>query len=610
MKYQSLEEKDYQEAFILLKQAVFKHLNDAELHSILKQSELRELEAGEVLFSNGEASNYVYIILYGRLGNYLSITPDLEQGPYGFFQRGSLIGEVGVILNSPRTMGVVAQRNTQLLQLPAEIFKKFYTEVIITNQKELQELYFTQLDRSRKMFRRMRKEISYTFKTLIPLQRNLPIQEIIRGLENLNDNQQQFYILNAEDLKSISSEHGRIHYYLEQLGTLYKNILIIMSEDTTDFIEYALDISDKVILIANGDEIPANNPSFNQLISTQNKFPHTVEDLILIQPNRSAPRYGQRWTALKPSLRIRYYFRDNDSLARLYRYFSGQQIGLVLSGAGYRGMAHIGILKALIDYKIPIDVIGGTSIGAIIGASFAAAADMDQFDLLMQQLEKSIRRLFSWKELGIPILSIFTGRSRQILDELLPVDQIENTAIPFFCISCDLSHMKEIHHSQGHLATALRASSAIPGLLPPVIANGHLLVDGGVVNNLPVDVMRSHVDYSGAIIGTDLSGIGRIMDYMPIHTSGRLQTIRKLFWKKKNDINIGDILLESLLFSQHTKEKENIKLATACIQPHLATSALLPAKQVKQAQLIKAGYDATVTVICHNFHFSKYLQKG
>lgn len=588
------EGEQYEEVFLLLKNKVFIHLSDEQLQQIIQQSDRLHLRSGDILFAEGDNPDYVYVVLYGRLGSYLSIAHSVDQLPSGVFPRGALIGEVGVIVNSPRTMAVIAHRDTQLLRCPANLFKDFYSTVIIKNSEQMHELYLMQLNRDKKLFKRIRKEISDTFKTLIPLQKNVDIESIINAIEPMNRDEKQLYILRSESLLSIRNQNDRIDY-LEKLESIYSNVLIVMSYDSMDSIELILDISDKVILIANQDSRPADSSFFNELIVKQNRYTHTIRDLILIQNDQYAPRCAAPWLALKPSLLVRHHFKnDYDSLARLYRYFSDQQIGLVLGGAGYKGMAYIGILKALVDYKIPIDVIGGVSIGAAIGAAFVVARDMAQFDFFMQELETATRRTFSWKELSLlPTRSIFTGRSTMLFHKLLPNERIENMRIPFFCISCDLSHHKEMHHFQGGLATLLRASSALPGLLPSVIVDDHILVDGGVTNNLPVDVMQSCLGPSGIVISADLSTV------MPMEET---------FLNKIKDLNLRNILSQSLLFSQSTKEKENVKLSTLCIKPKLNTYSILPTGLTKQSELAQAGYDATVLAIQSHSCLAKYVQ--
>lgn len=603
--------ESYEEAFLLLKDRVFRHLNDAMLHNIIKQSDQLHLRSGEILFAEEDESNYVYVVIRGRLGTHLSVA-HLTASPTGFFSRGSLIGEVGVIGNTPRTMAAIAYRDTQLLRLSAEVFKEIYFCVIAENPKQMQELYLMQLNRNKKLFSRMREKERYVFKILICLQENFDLDQTIGAIENLNDQKKKLLFLKAERLKLISNQNDRVSY-LEQLEAEYQNIVIVISPNALDFIESALDFADKIILIGNGDVLPsdADKLFFDQFLRTQSRYKNNTFDIILMQEDREARRNGHKWTSLMPGLIVYYSFReDESSLARLYRYFSGQQIGLVLGGCGYRGMAYIGIVKALVDYQIPIDVIGGTSIGAIIGCAFSIATNMAQFDSFMQQLEAVMRRAFSWKELDLPIHSIFTGQSIWDFSETSPIEYIEDMLIPFFCVSCDLWEKQEVHHTQGRIADALRATSAIPGLLPPVAVNGRLLVDGGVVNNLPTDVMRSYVDNSGIIISTEAIKNERIRENDSFKEKhGLLKSIKNAFLMKKNSKDIAEILLQALLFSQESKEKANIKLSTICIKQNLATHSILPAGSSKQALLIQQGYDATVMAIQNDAYLAKYIKK-
>jgi CRP-like cAMP-binding protein len=332
MEQNQFDENTYQEVFLLLKDRVFIHLSDAVLHNIIKQSDQLHLHSGEVLFAEGGDPNYVYVVIHGRLGTHLSVAQSLDEGPTGLFPRGALIGEVGVIMDSPRTMAVIAHRNTRLLRLPAAAFKTIYSSVIAENPKQMQELYLMQLNRNKKLFTRMREGICYTFKILIPLQENLCIEPIISAIEEISQNEKHLYVLKAEHLKAMNNQNDRIAY-LEELESIYQNILIIISLNTMDFIESILDIADKVILIANGDEPPCDNLLFRRLITAQNRTAHNTYDLILVQNNKNTHRYGHQWTSLESDLMVYYYFKNDEaSLTRLYRYFSGQQIGLVLGG--------------------------------------------------------------------------------------------------------------------------------------------------------------------------------------------------------------------------------------------------------------------------------------
>jgi NTE family protein len=190
-------------------------------------------------------------------------------------------------------------------------------------------------------------------------------------------------------------------------------------------------------------------------------------------------------------------------IARVARFIAGRAVGLVLAGGGARGFAHIGIIKALKEAGVPFDQLGGTSMGAIIAAGLAREWGLEEMRDRMRAVFVDDNPL---SDFTLPLIALVRGkkvsaRLRQHFDEVC----IEELPLPFFCVSSDLTTGRIHVHRDGKLWRALRASVALPGILPPVTHHGHLLVDGGVMNNLPVDVMREQGD-AGPIIACDVTG--------------------------------------------------------------------------------------------------------
>jgi NTE family protein/lysophospholipid hydrolase len=174
---------------------------------------------------------------------------------------------------------------------------------------------------------------------------------------------------------------------------------------------------------------------------------------------------------------------------RLARYLTGNAIGLVLGGGGARGFSHIGVVHALKEAGIPIDMIGGTSMGAIISAGYAMGLSYQE---VLRLSKKFFQEFKPFRAFTLPIFSLLT--SKKLRDGARVVFNntfIEDLWINYFCVSCNLSSSEMFVHKEGLLCKAVSASGSIPGIVEPIIYNGNLFIDGGVVNNLPSDVMKS-----------------------------------------------------------------------------------------------------------------------
>jgi NTE family protein len=183
------------------------------------------------------------------------------------------------------------------------------------------------------------------------------------------------------------------------------------------------------------------------------------------------------------------------------RMLTGQSVGLVLSGGGARAYAHIGAIKALHETKTPIDFIAGTSMGGIIAAGVAMGWSDEELDW---RIRKAFVESSPLDDIAFPIIAMTRGEKvKDRLAEHFQDALIPDLWLPFFCVSTDLTAGVYHVHRRGMLREALRASIALPGILPPVSDGGHVLVDGAVTKNMPSDVMRSM--HLGPIIGVDVA---------------------------------------------------------------------------------------------------------
>jgi len=198
-----------------------------------------------------------------------------------------------------------------------------------------------------------------------------------------------------------------------------------------------------------------------------------------------------------------------DDFARLARFLARQATGLVLAGGGARGFAHIGVIKAFHEAGIPIDSIGGTSSGAMCSVTYAMELDPQQ--LAVRNQRDWVDRK-PWRKYAPPVLSILNHRSwDRIFHEGFGDTDIEDLWIPTFCVSSNIDVGRMAVHDTGPAWKAVRASASLPALLAPVLFDGQAHVDGGLVNNLPTDVMRART--AGSVFAVSLGQ--RTSDVMP-----------------------------------------------------------------------------------------------
>jgi NTE family protein len=273
------------------------------------------------------------------------------------------------------------------------------------------------------------------------------------------------------------------------------------------------------------------------------------------------------------------------------------KIGLVLSGGGAKGFAHIGVLKVLEEAGVKIDYIGGTSMGAVVGGLYASGYSATQIDsifsntnfdeLLQDYIPRSSKNFYEKKnnevyavvlpfhkfKLGIPIALSKGMYNYSLLTKLTHnvrhVRDFSKLPIPFLCIATDIEKGEEVILNGGYLAQAMLASSAFPSLFSPVEIDGKLLIDGGVINNYPVVELRK----MGAdiIIGVD------VQDDLK---------------DRKSLTDATRILVQITNLDMIKRMEENIKITDVYIKPDVSQFGVISFNQGKE--IIKKGEEAAL----------------
>jgi NTE family protein len=262
--------------------------------------------------------------------------------------------------------------------------------------------------------------------------------------------------------------------------------------------------ADRVLALAEAGQPPSSVPVVQEL---HDGGLLAAVELVLLRPEGDPSPHTLAWRQAVGA-RAHYFVHpwDEAQLESLSRQVTARGIGLVLGGGGARGFAHIGLVRALSELQIPVDVVGGTSMGAFLSALIACG--LDSIEIARVARDTFVRANFL-NDYSIPRYSLLHGRKFATrLAEIFGDRQIEDLRRPFFCVSTNLTTGATMVHDRGPLAAWVGTSMALPGLGPPVAWQGDLLCDGGLVDNLPTDVMQSLE--RGAIIASNVSTEGDI----------------------------------------------------------------------------------------------------
>lgn len=318
---------------------------------------------------------------------------------------------------------------------------------------------------------------------------------------------------------------------------------------------------------------------------------HRPRHLILLHPGRQ-PSLGaaQRWRAQFSGELHHHHVGGQADIARLARLISGHARGLVLAGGGARGLAHLGALRALHEAGHVFDSVGGTSIGAIIGAGVAAGWELGEMTEIYRRAFIEGRPLSDWT---LPLVALTRGRRAALmLRRAFGALDIEDLTLPFFCMVTCLSGDGMVAQRRGPLWLWLRASSAIPGVLPPVLHHGRVYVDGALMNNLPTDVMATDgIDHITAVdIRAEISLLTTAEEYAT-PPWWRLLLQRQTIQRP----GLVSTLVRAGMVNSETPSLHRRERADLPITPPLEHIGMLDWKDWQRA--IEAGYVHTLKVL-------------
>jgi NTE family protein len=497
-------------------QACFGELDDAAMDLLRAHLQWVEVQGGESLMTQGEPGDALYLTVSGRLRTYIT-DEDGRSRPVREIARGQIVGEMSLYTDEPRSATLVAIRDSVLVRLGRDEFKS-----LLASSPQVSVAL------TRQIIQRLRSEQDSALRDrpvtigLLPISAGVDLPSFSQRLAAEMGRVCKVAVVDAAsldaDLGQPGITHGaaadteanrRIAMRLDEIEAAHDVVLLLADDQPTTWTQRCTRHCDELLLLADADAPPVLHAVETSFLVDRPPRTEAAQVLVLLHPaDRVAPRGTAAWLDRRP-LTDHVHIRpalDRD-IARLARLQTRTAVGLVLAGGGARGFAHLGVWRALQEAGIDVDVVGGTSMGAVMAAYVAS-------DQPLATVEANARTAFSRNPTGdfnlLPLLSLLKGRRlRRIIDQALqglfggPAD-VEDLWKNSYIVATNYSQASEQVLKRGALAEALMASIAIPGALPPVIRDGQLLCDGGTFNNFPVDVMH-RMRGVGAVIGVDLN---------------------------------------------------------------------------------------------------------
>ena len=480
---------------------------DPDLHrELLDAVEFQTLHGGDTLFEQGDLPGDAYIVMSGRLRVATQADSGAEQ-VINEVGRGETVGEMALLTEEARSATVYAARGSVLARFPRDSFLRLL---------ERDAPFRTRLTRSiierlrQQSFRQSNAAAGFSCIALIPIEPSVPLVDFANDLEVALTEHGAVAQQGAAEIDAGLGAEGISQVPAGDAASLRVSLWLQNREESSRFVIYRADPSyspwtercagqaDLVMFVGRGGADPRPGAIEARLAERwrTSRAPRRV--LVLVHES-GEPTGTARWLAHR-SVDEHFHVRrgSRPDCARLARVLAGQAIGLVLGGGGARGLAHIGVLRAFEELDIPIDFIGGTSIGSILGGMYAWMRDWRPMQQAWSEGFKTLRD-FTW-----PQLSLTSGaRLRHNLRVAARGYQIEDLWIPFFATSTNLTRAEQCVHREGSLFDALRASVSLPGVFPPVQRDGEYYVDGGLLNNVPIDVMRQ-LSGTGPLVAVDV----------------------------------------------------------------------------------------------------------
>lgn len=579
-----------------------------------------EISGGDTLFRQHDPGDSLYLVISGRLQAYV-LNERGQRQVIGEIVRGETVGEMAIFTGDTRSATIVALRDSVLVKLSQHAFEQVIAAYPSVSMN-VTRLIINRLRTSQGQRNAMKKPINVCVLGLHE-QSAASVGQAAGFTAQLYPLLQQkgsTFLVSSDEVDAYFGQPGfaqvdkqdpvayrRLTQWLDDQESQHEFMLYAADpfqpgQPLPEWTRRCLRQADEILLLADAQQSPDLTRIEIQYLTNELRagVPHTL--LLLHPADATHPQNTASWLALRPAVKSHYHIRPKlgRDMARLARILSGTSIGLVLAGGGAKGFAHIGVLQALQERNIPIDFVGGTSVGALVAATFS-------FDEAIEPTIRHLRKAARFNPTKdynlLPFISLVRGRRIEQMIRTCISDftgngnpDIEDSWLTFFALSSNYTQAREEVHTRGPMVKYLLATSAIPGVFPPVIDGSDLLVDGGSFNNFPSDVMgRLGV---GKVIGVDLS-IDKprrmMMAQMPSPTDLLWDQFRSKRQRKFRVPSLMSIILNATLLYSSARRNENIQHTDLYFNPDVSRYGIM--NWSSYDHIVQKGYEHALTVL-------------
>ena len=572
----------------------FNQLKDESIDDLLELGKIIQVKPDTTIITQGDNTTDVYFLIFGRI-------QVLVQNDYGEeiilneISQGEFFGEMSLLTGERRAATLITTKESTLLKVKKRDFEKLldihpsilkYINTILVNRLRMANL--------------SKNSTSFQNVCFLQLESKSKDNDFLKLLQKKLSQKSSVFIITKEkayeagifnDSDNEKEKKYKFTNWIHNLRSRYNNIVFVCNANNPLWSEFCLGEADRIMLVGSKNLSP-NLTRLEEDIFLRKNIASKIEKNLIINWAENEKIIDTARILQHRQVKNIFHVTPVKGIGRVIRYIIGKSVKLVLGGGGAKGFAHLGVYKAMCDLGIPVDFVGETSVESIVGAGIASGWDYDKLQTAIYDTLVARNPLNDYQ---LPLVSLLKGEKlNDLLHEYFGNNQIEDLVHPFYAVASNFSKSKIEILNKGAISFAVRASISLPAVLPPVVKDNSLLVDGGLMDNLPFDSMDSLAQ--GPTIGVDLSmSKKRSLSYDKIPSNGTLLK-QKFFGKRKHKVpGLSQIIMGTMTLASEDKRRKNEEKFNVYIKPDVSKYGFLKWKNFDN--ILKCGYDASYPIL-------------